>query len=112
MVSVENLTSSKPRKTAIAAHERNVALIKFGGAYGNFSRNQLPPKISGKFPAGSDVIPPIIGPIMLPIFATIGKIKNALDWNFFSLTISLIIVLITPTLPFKAPPNIRHIKAW
>ncbi len=32
--------------------------------------------------------------------------KNALDWNFFSLIISLTIVRITPTFPFNPPPNV------
>jgi hypothetical protein len=67
-----------------------------------------------------------MGPIMTPIFAHIGRSRNALDWyllllesfkkyqfwaHFFSLTISLTIVLITPTFPFKAPPSILKIKA-
>jgi len=60
------------------------------------------------------------------MFAHIGRIRKALDWylrlldfvlniisgtHFFSLTISLTIVLITPTFPFKAPPSILKIKA-
>jgi hypothetical protein len=40
-----------------------------------------------------------------------GSIKNALLWYFFSLMISLIIVLITPMLPFKTPPRQRNATA-
>ena len=50
----------------------------------------------------------MIGPTKTPTLKIIGKIKKALLWYFFSLMISLIMVLITPTLPFSIPP--RHLK--
>lgn len=45
-------------------------------------------------------------PPNLPILKHIGSNRKALDWNLFSFIISLIIVLITPTFPFNAPPNV------
>ena len=35
-----------------------------------------------------------------------GISRNALDWYFFSLMISLTIVRMTPTFPFRLPPNV------
>lgn len=49
---------------------------------------------------------------MTPILKHMGISRNALDWNRFSTTISLIIVLMTATSPFNAPPNVRKKTAW
>jgi len=55
------------------------ALMHWGGEYGYFSSHAIPPNRLGYEAAGSLVIPPIIGPIMTPIFAHIGNSRNALD---------------------------------
>jgi hypothetical protein len=49
-----------------------------------------------------------MGPTKTPTLKIMGKIRKALLWYFLSLMISLIMVLITPTLPFNMPP--RHLK--
>ena len=41
-----------------------------------------------------------------------GKIKKALDWYFFSLVISAIMVRMMPTVPLMAPPKARQQAAW
>lgn len=125
------LTSSRPKNTDVAAIPSIKALIICGGEYGNFSSHLLPANRLGYEATGSLVKPPIIGPIMTPIFAHMGSNRKALDWNlhhittlalsaqmsgirthFFSLIISLIIVLITPTFPLSAPPRLRNTNAW
>ncbi len=73
-------------------------------------------------------MPPKTGPIITPMLKHIGISRNARDWNllqsgiftimaledayFFSWTISAIIVLMTPTFPFSAPPRVRKKAAW
>jgi hypothetical protein len=49
--------------------------------------------------------------MMTPILNVMGRSRNARDWYFFSCTISLIMVLKTPTLPFVAPPRTRKKRA-
>ncbi|KUI73034.1 hypothetical protein VM1G_11866 [Cytospora mali] len=51
------------------------------------------------------------GPIIIPMLKVMGNKRKALDWYFFSLTISLIIVRSTPTLPLVTPPRERNNKA-
>ena len=79
--------------------------------------------------AGSDKIPPRMGPTMIPMLKVIGRIKKALDWYFFSLIVSLILgacqqaqrrkgrfigymVLSTPMFPLVMPPRARKQRAW
>lgn len=117
-----------PKSTKINAAASTIALRILGGEYGYFSSHLIPPNTPGYATTGSLVRPPRIGPIMTPILAVMGRIKNALDWNlilfnegseiqivrvthFFSLIISDTMVRMTPTLPFKAPPRLRNIKA-
>lgn len=80
------LTSSMPSHTEIDATTRITALMMLGGEYGYFSSHLMPPNNFGYSFAGSLVKPPSIGPMMIPIFAVIGRIKNALDWNLLSVS--------------------------
>jgi hypothetical protein len=50
----------------------------------------------------------IPGPKRAAMLKPIGRIKNALEWYFFSFTFSAIIVRIIPTVPLMAPPNDRQ----
>lgn len=66
------------------------------------------PKIDGRLTIGSAKQPPSARPITTPELKTSGNNKKAREWYFFSLTISAVIVLITPILPFPKPAMIRQ----
>ncbi len=69
-----------------------MALTRFGRAYGNLRKNSISPNVSGYDPAGSDKIPPRIGPMITPMLKHIGRRMKARAWYFFSRTVSLILL--------------------
>lgn len=64
------------------------------------------PNSEGRFATGSAKHPPIANAITLPELNISGGARNARVWCFRSFTISAVIVLITPSIPFAIPANI------
>lgn len=84
---------------------------KFGNAKGNFLKNALFPKVSGKFFTGFAKEPPNMGPNILPIVHTRGMILNARGCSSRSGTISATAVRIMPTFPLPRPVRARAATA-
>jgi hypothetical protein len=70
------------------------------------------PNSQGRLTIGSAKQPPNASPITTPELKTSGSSRNARLWYFLSLTISAVIVRITPIFPFPIPATTRqHITA-